>query len=123
MVAIMIGTGILGGLAAVLWQPEPLTGRLVAKHLALAVLAALTVPLFLRTISSNLAANGTATSPKDLLDYLVFGGFCLLASYSAPAYVQRLTERILRELEQGKKEIKLLKDQVEPILDKETEDE
>ncbi|WP_154668287.1 YEATS-associated helix-containing protein [Pseudoduganella violaceinigra] len=82
--------------------------------------AAFLIPLFLNTISSSLLAgllNGTAGSA----DPFVFFGFCLLGAISSKSMIQSLSQKVLRLAEETKRDVKNLKDEVKPIIDKETE--
>lgn len=73
---IMLFTGLLGGLANYFISERGAGFSLKAllRYVVLGVVAALTVPLFLNMISSDLLAMAR-TRPIDLF---VFGGFCLL---------------------------------------------
>lgn len=82
--------------------------------------AAFLIPLFLNTISSTLLAgllNGTASSA----DPFVFFGFCLLGAITSKSMIQSLSQKVLRLLEETKRDVENLKDEVEPIIVKETE--
>jgi hypothetical protein len=104
-------SGLFSGYTSFLWRdktpdvadPGPL------KFIALSLLAAATVPLFLQTISSQLLEN-SASKP---VNYIVFGGLCLLAGFSAPQYVKRLTSKIFDEVSQVKKAIERTEAEVE----------
>lgn len=82
--------------------------------------AAFLVPLFLNTISSSLLTgllNGTANSA----DPFVFFGFCLLGAIASKSMIQSLAQKVLRVAEETKREVAKLKEEVEPIIVKETE--
>ena len=76
--------------------------------------AALLMPLFLSMLSSSLLPDMLAADPK-LDDFLVFGGFCLLAAISARTFIQTLSDKILREVKETKKEQVLLGEQVKSV--------
>ena len=73
---IMVAAGILGGIANYyLSERQNDSGRGDwGKFLILGVIAALTVPLFLNMISSNLLEAARTRT----VDFFVFAGFCLI---------------------------------------------
>ena len=100
LVWLMLVAGLVGGFTSAVWSDGPLKEGIL-KRLSIGVLASFTVPLLLRTISSDLIATPKEPATlRDPIDYLVFLGFCLLAAYSAPAYLDKLTSRILKDLEE-----------------------
>ena len=98
--------GIVSGYASYLWQdktpvqldPSQTQSSDWQKYVVISVVAAATVPLFLQTISSQLIipeANGYAKPTN----YFVFSGLCLLAGFSAPQYLKRLTSKIFEDID------------------------
>jgi hypothetical protein len=89
---IMLGAGLLGGLANYFLGERggAFSGRSLFKYVVLGVVAAFTVPLFLNMISSDLLAMAR-TRPIDLF---VFGGFCLLFVLFSRRAVENLSERL-----------------------------
>ena len=76
ILGIMIGSGILGGLVNFFLSENhkpPVWNALLGDCL-LGIVAALTVPLFLNMISSNLLG----VAPKKPVNLLIFNGICLL---------------------------------------------
>ena len=73
---VMISAGILGGVANYFLseRQKDSTRSEWGKYLVLGVIAALTVPLFLNMISSNLL-EAARSRP---VDFFVFAGFCLI---------------------------------------------
>ncbi|MDD5114378.1 MAG: hypothetical protein PHC94_10205 [Methylobacter sp.] len=84
--------------------------------------AAFLVPLFLNTISSSLLS-GLLAGSASKSDAFVFFGFCLLGAIASKSMIQTLTQKLLREAEEAKNEVKKLKEEVAPIIIKETEPE
>lgn len=96
ILAILLGTGLLGGLANVFladrvgppdrtdWQKYPLMG----------VIAALTAPLFLNMLSSTLLESAR-TKPAD---FFVFAGFCLLYVLASRRWCESLVQRFLTQM-------------------------
>jgi hypothetical protein len=87
---VMVAAGALAGVANYFLSERAASRDLrdVLRYAVLGVVAALTVPLFLNMISSNLI-EASRTRPVELF---VFGGFCLL-------YVKRQVAEIKPELE------------------------
>jgi hypothetical protein len=84
--------------------------------------AAFLVPLFLNTISSSLLSGILDGSSKQA-DWFVFFGFCLLGAIASRTMIQTLTQKVLRTAEEAKQEVAKLKEEVDPIIIKETEPE
>mgnify|MGYP003583928565 CR=1 FL=1 len=82
--------------------------------------AAFLIPLFLNTISSSLLSGILDGSSKQA-DWFVFFGFCLLGAIASRTMIQTLTQKVLRTAEEAKQEVKKLKEEVDPIIIKETE--
>ncbi len=58
--------------------------------------AALLIPLFLSTISSQLMSE----AQKDPLKYFVFGGFCLLVAVFSKQFISTLSEKLIKDLKE-----------------------
>jgi biotin operon repressor len=80
------------------------------------------VPLFLNTISSTLLS-GLLSGAPGKADIYIFAGFCLLGAIASKAMIQTLTQRVLREAQAARKEVETLKEEIAPIVEKETEDD
>jgi len=108
----MLGAGVLGGAINTILSRslppkdgEPPLPGLVA-HIVLGVGAALIIPLFLSMISSGLVgdlAKGSELTPELFAKLLVLAGFCLLAAISSRAFLQSMTQRLLREVAEAKR--------------------
>lgn len=100
---IMLLAGILGGYANYFLR-EGAAGAEPAdwiKYPVLGVVVALTAPLFLNMISSNLVdAARTRAS-----DYLVLGGFCLVYVVASRRLVENAANRVLSQVEAVKREL------------------
>jgi hypothetical protein len=102
----MLLTGVVAGVTAWFWAPEKQESSTWLKYLLIGVVASFTVPLFLATISSTLIVpQGTSTQVSPT-SYLVFAGLCLLVAFYAPSYLNKLSERILSQLQETRKETK-----------------
>jgi hypothetical protein len=82
--------------------------------------AAFLVPLFLNTISSSLLS-GILSNSVVQADIFVFFGFCLLGAIASRTMIQTLSQKLLRSTEETKREVQKLKEEVKPIIIKETE--
>ena len=130
IIAVMGVAGATGGVVNYMFllkeQREGLRSFFVSIIGGLA--ASFMMPLFLRTISSNLVSNLLDTKgitdasgnfqPKGTVeDVLVFAGFCLLAAISSKAFIQTLSDKVLREAREAKDRTKELKKEVDEIED------
>jgi DNA-binding MarR family transcriptional regulator len=82
--------------------------------------ASFLVPLFLNMISSDLIRAKDGKGLDDI-NILVFAGFCLIAAISSSAFIRTLSDKILKEVKEAKQSVKDLKQEVEPVINKETE--
>lgn len=123
VIALMFAAGILGGIVNfALGRTSESTWLDALWSVIIGLGAAFLVPLFLNTISSSLLSDlleGSAASS----DAFVFFGFCLLGAIASKTMIQTLTQKVLRAAEEAKNEVKMLKEEVAPIIIKETEPE
>lgn len=106
---IMVAAGVLGGLAnyylsdrqADFGRPE------WVKYPVLGVIAALTVPLFLNMISSNLL-EAARSRP---VDFFVFAGFCLIYVVASRRVFENAANKLLTQMDQMKREMGQIKQQ------------
>lgn len=95
LLLIMVAAGILGG-AANYFISDKNSGtgaKEFSKYTILGVVAALTVPLFLNMISSDLLASAKARP----IDLFVFGGFCLLFVLFSRRFVESAATKLLHQ--------------------------
>ena len=106
---IMIAAGLLGGVANYfLSERHGEAGRRdLRKYLTLGVIGALTVPLFLNMISSNLL-EAARTRP---VDFFVFAGFCLIYVVASRRVFENVANRLLGQMDQMKREVAQIKEQ------------
>jgi len=95
ILGIMIGSGILGGLVNFFLSEyhKPPVWKAVLGHCLLGIVAALTVPLFLNMISSNLLT----VVPRKPVNLFIFNGICLLFA----VFSCKLKENIFNKRFQG----------------------
>jgi len=101
LISLIITAGLLGGVANY-FMNKPDTSWLwhdFFKSSLLGLTAAATVPLFLRTVSSNLMNECLA---GDVIAYFVFFGFCIVASIFSAKFLQSLGDKLLQEVNQVK---------------------
>lgn len=101
LILLMIGAGLIGATVNVALSTEfpteePHFWEKWRWSAIAGIGAALLVPLFLRTVSSELLSQVLAPDAKGE-NLIVFGGFCLLASMSSRKFIEGLSEKVLRE--------------------------
>jgi hypothetical protein len=98
LLIIMIVSGVLGGIANYFMteRGNAFSARDLTKYSVLGVVAALTVPLFLNMISSDLLAVAKARP----IDLFVFAGFCLLFVLFSRRFVENLAARLMQQFNQ-----------------------
>ena len=96
LLGIMLFTGILGGAANYFMSDRnsSVSGKDFLKYVVLGIVAALTVPLFLNMISSDLLA-AAKSRPIDLF---TFAGFCLLFVLFSRRFVESAAAKLLQQL-------------------------
>lgn len=122
----MLLTGLVGGLLNYLrTRTDDAQSANLWQSVLGGVIAAFLVPLFLNMISSSLldAIRGTGSDAADPSKLFIFAGFCLLAAVSSRSFIATLSDRLLKETKAARQEIKQIKREVEPIVEKETEKE
>ena len=127
LLAILFATGVVGGVTA--WLSD-LDGYRSAKNIgsdlslqtprpsffsyfAGGLVAAFTVPLFLRLTGSDLVDHVLGSPGGKFSDPWVVAGFCLVAAFSSKAFMQGLTKRILTLAQEAKREASEAKEQVQ----------
>ena len=97
LLAIMVVTGVLGGVANYFMREKDsnVSAKDLVKYSVLGIVAALTVPLFLNMISSDLLA-GAKSRPIELF---VFAGFCLLFVLFSRRFVEGAAAKLLQHLD------------------------
>ena len=106
---IMVTAGVLGGIANYfLSDRQNETGRRDwGKFLILGIIAALTVPLFLNMISSNLL-EAARTRP---VDFFVFAGFCLIYVVASRRVFENVANKLMGQMDQMRREMGQIKQQ------------
>ncbi len=103
---IMIAAGILGGVANYyLSDRHGESPRDWVKYPILGVIAALTVPLFLNMISSNLL-EAARTRP---IEFFVFGGFCVIYVVASRRLVENVANKLRYQMDQMKRDMAQVK--------------
>lgn len=109
ILGIMVLAGVLGGIANYFLSDRQgeLSSRDGIKYSILGVIAALTVPLFLNMISSNLL-EAARTRP---VDFFVFAGFCLIYVVASRRVFENAANKLLSQLDQVKRDVNHLQQQ------------
>ena len=97
LVSIIAAAGLLGGTAN--YYMEQSSGARFWKSVFLGLTAAATVPLFLKTVSSNLMADSLN---GDVVSHFVFFGFCTIAAIFSSKFLQSLADKLLQEVKEVK---------------------
>lgn len=97
LLAVMVITGILGGLANYFMSEKKgdSTSKGIIKYALLGIVAALTVPLFLFMISSDLLA----VAKSRPIDLFVFAGFCLLFVLFSRLFLESAAAKLMQQPE------------------------
>lgn len=105
--SIMILTGLLGGVANYFLSDRQgeLSPRDSIRYALLGVVSALTVPLFLNMISSNLL-EAARTRPVDIF---VFAGFCLIYVVASRRVFENAANRLLAQIDQVRRDVGRIK--------------
>ena len=103
VLGIMIFAGIPGGIANYFLSDRQgeLSSRDGVKYAVLSVIAALTVPLFLNMLSSNLL-EAARTRP---VDFFVFAGFCLIYVVASRRLFENAANKLLSQIDQVKRDV------------------
>ena len=126
MFGIMVVAGFCGGgLNYLLSRRDNAENAAIWQSLVGGVVASFMVPVFLNMISSNLvdSIKGIAPNAGDPSKLFVFAGFCLVAAVSSKAFINTLSHRILSEAKATREKVEQIKNEVDPIIAKETEKE
>ncbi len=115
LVGIIFSAGLLGGVANYymnkldrVWVWHDLI-----KSALLGLTAAATVPLFLKTVSSNLMQECLA---GDVIAHFVFFGFCAVAAIFSSKFLQSLADKLLQEVKEVKQQQQDLAETTETLV-------
>jgi DNA-binding MarR family transcriptional regulator len=102
VLGIMVISGILAGLTNYFFSEnqKPRGLQMILGRCLLGIAAALTVPLFLNIISSNLLA----TAQKNPINLLVFNGICLIFAFVLCRFKEIIFVKQSRKTEKDKKD-------------------
>ncbi|MDO8969357.1 MAG: hypothetical protein Q7U74_01645 [Saprospiraceae bacterium] len=111
LVSLILAAGILGGSAN--YQMEKTNGAGYWKSVLLGLTAAATVPLFLKTVSSELTQECIDGKPTA---YFVFFGFCTVAAIFSSKFLQSLGDKLLQDLKAVKEKQEELSDTTDVLV-------
>ncbi len=121
LIVVMILGGAAGGLASWLLAPvdeqDGAGVRFGVKgYIAVGIVAAFVVPLFLSMAQSELISpKGDAALEAG--DIFIFVGFCIIAGFSARGFIQTISDRLLAEVQQVREQQIEASDQMEELRD------
>ncbi len=105
LVVIILLCGVIGGIGNTLRESNVKQKRYL-KNIVLGIIAAITVPLFLQLVSSEIIKNIMHNKPEYLTDYFVFAGFCVIASFSSITFLNSVSGRVLQNMKQEIEDLK-----------------
>jgi len=109
--------GLFGGYVNFVLTAKDDPNKSRTKSMCAGVASALLVPLFLKTIGSNLLSE-SQLGPNELL---VLAGFCLIAAISSRAFMQSLADKVLQEARKATQDVNVarqeMKEQIEKVED------
>lgn len=106
LLGVMLLTGALGGLANYYLSERYANGQQeMTKYIVLGIVAALTVPLLLNMLSSNLIPMARA-NPYDLF---VFAGVCLLFVILTRRWFENLAQKLINKVQAVEEEVSQIK--------------
>ena len=115
LVSIIVAAGLLGGVAN--YYMNKLDREWVwhdlIKSALLGLTAAATVPLFLKTVSSNLMQE---CLEGDVIAHFVFFGFCAVAAIFSSKFLQSLADKLLQEVKEVKQQQQDLAETTETLV-------
>ncbi|WP_069999653.1 YEATS-associated helix-containing protein [Cellulosilyticum sp. I15G10I2] len=111
LIGVMTFFGILGGIINYFFGKQDETT--ITKSITIGIAASFLVPLFLNMISSDLISS----SKDDPYKILIFTGFCLIASISSSAFIGSISERVLKEVKEAKEKVTEVVTQVQQVKD------
>jgi YEATS-Like-Associating Three TM len=102
VLGVMMLSGILAGTAGyfLMENQRPPVGKMVFRHCLLGISAALTVPLFLKIISSDLLIQ----AQRNPINLLVFNGVCLIFAFAACRFKEIIFIKRIPQTGKEKKE-------------------
>jgi hypothetical protein len=110
LLAIILVCGIIGGIGNTL-RENGVETKIYLKNIVLGIIASLTVPLFLQLVSSAIITEIISSDKNHLSNYLVFAGFCVIASFSAISFLTSISGRVLQNMKEDIKRKRNYKDQ------------
>jgi len=104
---IIIIVGAFAGLTKFFLEKEKeSTNNNLAKNIFQSIGASILVPLLLNMLSSSLIIY---SNEYDKINYFVFAGFCFIAGFYSERFIYSIGQKILKDIEENKKEIKDVK--------------
>ncbi|ANF52517.1 hypothetical protein A0O34_19200 [Chryseobacterium glaciei] len=108
LIYIMLICGIVGGVGNTL-RGTTCSGVVLSKNICLGIIASIAVPLFLSLVSSDIISSlyivkkGT---DGHSVNYLIFSGFCIIASYASLDFLNNISGRVMQNLKEDNKQVK-----------------
>mgnify|MGYP001183775162 FL=1 len=122
LLLVMVASGLLGGVVNFIYSYSNGRKKMVQfvdllKSMITGVAAALLIPIFLNTISSNIVKESETDDGK----LLVFAGFCVIAAVSSKAFIKAISGRVLERVNRIEEDVQAVKSEVKPMVLKHSE--
>lgn len=105
LIIIMLICGIVGGVGNTL-RGTTCSGVVISKNICLGIIASIAVPLFLSLVSSDIISNlyiekkgADGNTINHSVNYLIFSGFCMIASYTSLDFLNNISGRVIQKFE------------------------
>lgn len=105
IIIIIFICGLIGGIGNSLREVNYDRAGLL-KNIFLGVIASITVPLFLNLVSSDILKAIYKNEAQNIINYLIFSGFCIIASFSSLNFLNTISGKVLQNLKEEIKELK-----------------
>ena len=123
VIAIIIGGGLLGGLAAFLVEREGSAQAAAAntvapsllRFLVMGIVASACVPLFLSLVKSGLFDNMIAA--KGAENSFIFAGLCLIAAFVSRQFLDTVSRQLIRQVERLDERTKEVEETTQDVKD------
>lgn len=101
LIIIMLICGIVGGVGNTL-RGTTCSGVVLSKNICLGIIASIAVPLFLSLVSSDIISSLYILKKETeghSINYLIFSGFCIIASYASLDFLNNISGRVIQKFE------------------------
>lgn len=106
LIIIIFICGIIGGIGNTL-RGTKCNWVILSKNMCLGIIASIAVPLFLNLVSSDIVKNiFDEKTEEPIINYFIFSGFCIIASYSSLTFLSTISGKVIQNLKEELKQVK-----------------